>query len=125
MGFDRNAAAVPLDDLLADSQSDAGARKLFPFVQPLKHAENSLKILRVNSQAVILHRECPLLSAILGGRDVYLGHSRALILDGVADEVLKQLNQLSLVRHDGRQGIMRHQRTAVLNGATQIYDRLA
>jgi hypothetical protein len=38
--LDRDVAAVPLDDLLADRQSDAGAGELFAFVQPLEHAED-------------------------------------------------------------------------------------
>ena len=52
------------------------------------------------------------------------GHSGVLILDGVADQVLKQLDQLHLVRHDGGQRIVRHQRAAFLDGAAQIDQRL-
>ena len=71
-----------------------------------------------------LHREDPFLPAIPGGGDVYLRDSGALVLDGVADEVLKQLNQLHLVRQDGGQRIVRHQRAAFLDGAAQIDERL-
>ena len=43
---------------------------------------------------------------------MYAGEPGALILDGVADEVLEQLDQLHLVRQDGGQGIVRHHRAA-------------
>ena len=69
---------MPLDDLLADGQSDAGAGKLFALVQPLEHAENPFEVLRVDSQAVVLHRKYPLLSAVLGGGDVHAGTSGRL-----------------------------------------------
>ena len=75
--LDRDGAAVPLDNLLADGQAYAGAGELFPLVQPLEHAENLFEILRVNSQSVVLHREDPFLLAILAGGDVDLGEHRA------------------------------------------------
>ena len=86
--FDRDAAAVPLDDLLADGQPDAGAGVLGACVQPLKHAEDPFEVLWFDAQAVVSHREGPLRAAILGGRDVDLG-IRALVLDGVGDEILE------------------------------------
>src|SRR5664279_4317507 len=103
---------MTLNDLLADGQSYTGAGELFAFVQPLEHAKNSFEVPRIDSQSVVLHREYPFLRAILGRGDVYLGNSGALVFDGVADKVLKQLNQLLLVRQDGGQRIVRHQRTA-------------
>ena len=89
LGLDRDAAAVPFDDLLADGQSDAGAGKLFPLVQPLEHAKDLVEVLRINSQSVVFHREDPFLPAMSGGGDVHLGNSGTLVLDGVADQVLK------------------------------------
>ena len=65
LGLDRDAAAVPFDDLLADGQSDAGAGKLFPLVQPLEHAKNLFKVLRIDSQPVVFHRKIHLLSPLL------------------------------------------------------------
>ena len=58
---------MPLDDLLADGQANAGTGELFPFVQPLEHAENLFEVLRLNSESVVLHREYPSLSAVPGG----------------------------------------------------------
>ena len=68
--LDRNVAAVPLDNLLADRQSNSGAGELIPLVQPLKHAENFFEVLRVNSQSIVFHRKIPFLAAVLGGGDV-------------------------------------------------------
>jgi hypothetical protein len=99
--FDRDTAAVALDDFLADGQPDASASELIPFVQPLEHAENPFEVLRIDSQAVVFYREVPFLAAILDGGNVYAGHSQFLVLDGIANEILKQLSQLSLVGQDG------------------------
>ena len=46
LGLDRDAAPVPLGNLLADGQADAGAGELFALVQPLEHAKNLFKVLR-------------------------------------------------------------------------------
>ena len=75
--LDRDVAAVPLDDLLADRQPDAGAGELFALVQPLEHAEDPFEILRVDAEAVVLDREHPFLAAVPGGGDVDLGDCRA------------------------------------------------
>jgi hypothetical protein len=45
----RDDAAVPLDNLFANSQAYAGAGELFPLVEPLKHSKNLFKVLRVDS----------------------------------------------------------------------------
>src|ERR1700687_4903704 len=109
LGFERDAAAVPCDDLLADGQSDAGAGKLFPFVQPLEHAKNLFEVLRINPQSVVPHREDPFLPATTGSGNMHPGNSGALILDGIADQVLKYLDQLGFVRHHFGEGIVGHQ----------------
>src|SRR5580700_2750069 len=115
---------MALDDLLADRQSYAGAGELLPFVQPLEHAENLFEVLRVNSRSVVLHRKYPSSLATLGGGDVDPWDSRPLVLDGITDKVLKQLNQLHLVRLHGGQAIVRYKRTAFFDGAAQIHERL-
>ena len=55
---------------------------------------------------------------------MYLGNSGISVLDGVPDEVLKQLNQLPLVRQDRGQGVVRQQRATFFDRATQIRYRL-
>ena len=93
-------------------------------MQPLKHAKNLFEVLRIDSQPVVLHRKCPSFAAILGDGDMDFGDSRTLVFDGIADEVLKQLNQLHIVCHDVGQRIVCHQRAFIFNGAAQIYERL-
>jgi len=83
---------MPLDNLLADGQSHACAVELIPLVQPLEHAEDSFKELRVDPQPVVLHRECPFRRAIPRGGYVNVGDSGTLIFDGIPDKVLKQLD---------------------------------
>ena len=90
LGLDRNVAAVPFDDLLADGQSDAGAGKLFPLVQPLEHPKNPVKVLRINSQSVVFHRKHPFIFSTAGDGDVHLGNAAGvLLLDGISDQVLE------------------------------------
>ena len=124
--LDRDAAAVPLDDLLADRQADAGAGELFPLVQPLEHAEDPFEVLRLDSQPVVLAPRTSTSLAAVPGRDETwtCGDSGALVLDGVADQVLKQLNQLHLVGQDAGQRIVRHHGAAVFDGAAQVHERL-
>ena len=93
---------MPFDDFLTDGQSDAGAAELFSFVQPLKHAENSFEILRVNAESVVFHRKTPFPVAIQSSGDMDPGNAGFLVFDGIADQVLKQLRQLHLVRQDRR-----------------------
>ena len=48
---------MPLNNFLADGQANPGAGELVPFVQPLKHSEYLVEVLRIDSQPVVLHRE--------------------------------------------------------------------
>src|SRR6185436_12325424 len=95
--FDRDAAAVLLDDLPADRQPDPGAGKLVAPVQALEHSEDLLEILRIDTQAVVVDRERPGRAAISCGGDVNSRDPRTLVLDGVADQVLEQLDQLNRI----------------------------
>ena len=80
---------VILYNLFANGEPDSRAREFVPLVQPLKHAEYAFKELRTDSQPAVLHGECPLGgSAPLRG-DVDVRDSGALLLDGVADQVLE------------------------------------
>ena len=74
-------AAVPLDNLLADRQPDAGAGELLPLVQPLEHAEDPLEVLRSIPRPLSLHRKQPFLAALPGGGDMHVRDFRAVILD--------------------------------------------
>src|SRR5688572_25596189 len=53
--FDRDVPAMPLDNLLADGQSDAGPGVLVPLVQTLEHSKNLLEVLRIDADSVVSH----------------------------------------------------------------------
>ena len=128
---------MALHDLLADRQADASARVLGPGVQALKDDENTLCILRLDTDAVIAHRKQPVGPAPapsglavgrvspLRGRDVLrpnvdFGGTLAPKLDGVAQQVLKQLYQLRPVGHQGWQAIVGDLGAALLNGCLKV-----
>jgi len=48
---------MPFDDLLADGQADAGARVVGAGVKPLKQSKDSLLVLRLDADAVVIHTE--------------------------------------------------------------------
>src|SRR3984885_4864540 len=100
-GLDRDGAAMPFDDLFANRKSDTGAVKFLPLVQSLEYPENLFKKLRFDSEPIVLNREHPFVGVVRHGRDVDPRNTGAPVLDGIADEVLKQLRELHLVGHDG------------------------
>ena len=57
LAFGPDAAAVALDDLLADGQAYAGAGKLVSPVQALEDKKNTVFILRLYAYAVVFHGE--------------------------------------------------------------------
>src|ERR1700722_9804073 len=116
--------AVALNDLLADGQSNPGSGELIPLMQPLEHSEDFFEILRVNSQSVVFYRKVPLLAAVPGSGNVYSGDAGFLVLDSVADEILKQLGQLHIVSQDGGERIVRDYGTAFFDGTAQIRQSL-
>src|SRR5688572_204237 len=88
--FEPDTAAVTFDDLFAYRQTDPGARVLFARVQPLKDAEDPIRILRRNANAVITDRNEPFIPLVLDA-NVNPRSPLTAILDGVADQVLKHL----------------------------------
>ena len=117
-------AAVPLDDLLADRQADAGAGELVSLVQPLEHAEDPLEVLRVDPQPVVLHREEPLPVAVLRGRDVHLGVPGRWYLIALPTRFWNSwISCISSARTCG-QRIVGDDGAAVLDGAAEVRERL-
>src|SRR5215470_10470869 len=86
---------MPFDDTLADCQPDAGAGNLFT-VQTLEHPENFGVIRRIDPHAVIRYGEAEcLIHSDTGNVD---SRTRiAAILDGIPNQVLKQLNKMRRV----------------------------
>src|SRR5207344_1466513 len=97
--FHPDAASVPLRDLLADREADAGAWVLVAPVQPFEGREDPLRVLRIDADCVVLHREAPAFVGLLDA-DV---HARGLLvaeLQRVADEVLEELDELRRIGAD-------------------------
>ena len=59
-------------------------------------------------------------AAVLRGGDVDLRDPGSLIFDGVADEVLEELNQLQLVGEYHRQRIVSHERATFFDRASEV-----
>src|ERR1700724_4707847 len=70
--LDPDPPAQPLQNLLANGQSDSGTLELFLPVQPLEKDEDLFKVLRVNSHPIVSHGKDPFLATVFRGRDVYL-----------------------------------------------------
>src|SRR2546426_12839413 len=84
LGLYPHPAAVAFRDLLAHRQADSGAGKLFSAVQPLKHNENLLEVLRVDAKSVVSHGKDPFVAAIFIGRDLDARGLRTSILAIIA-----------------------------------------
>ena len=115
-----NPAPVPLDDPLADGQADAGPGIVAVAVQPLKDHEQLVLVLLLKADAVVGDAEEPLPLLLPGGNADLRRTVRCAELDGVADQVLKQLGQLGLVAADRGQGIVRDRRAALADGGAEV-----
>src|SRR5688572_20105001 len=97
-----DAPSVTFDDPFTDGQADPGSWVLLPGLDPLENDENALKVIGGNTDPIILHRYNPLMWFFLHPHpDQGLGPSAAK-LDGVGDQVLKNLGELRTVSHHGR-----------------------
>src|ERR1041385_5407624 len=103
LGLDADAAAVELDDALADGQADAGAGVLVAAVQALEDLEDAVEVARLDADAVVLDGDAPAARPRLGRDLDAAGPVAGAELEGVADEVLQQLHELALVADDGGQ----------------------
>jgi hypothetical protein len=115
LGLDPDPAAQPLQNFLANSQSDSRALELISSVQPLEKDKDTFKVLGGNAQAIVAHGKNPFIVIVFRSRDVYARGFGAAVLDCVPDEVLEHLGQLRFVRPKGWQGIVSHNRTALPN----------
>src|ERR1700687_2647545 len=94
--FHPNLPTAVFDDLLADGQADAVARIFAASVQTLEDHENTLGVLRSNSNSVVGHAEQPIVTRFLGRhRDHWWRLSPEL--DGVSDQILEDLRDLGAV----------------------------
>src|SRR5258708_38747927 len=102
----------------ANRQADPGAGVLFA-VQALKDPKDIFQVLRFDTDAVVLDGKNP--SAVLKPRgDANLERLDGAILDGVADQVLKQLQQQDLDGIDHRQRLAFDTSAGFFDGSLQI-----
>src|SRR5438876_10579894 len=88
-----DAPAMAFDNLLANRQANTRAGVLPAGVQALKDAKDTLGILRVEANAVILHREPPGVALRLDS-DMHLRRTLTAVFEGVPDQVLQEPGQL-------------------------------
>src|SRR5450432_4866121 len=116
-------SAVPIDDLLANREPDTGTGVFSLVMQALEHHENPVRILLIEADAVVPHREDPDLVARLGA-DVDLRGLGAAKLHGVADEVLENLRELRAVSEHHRHRVVAYGGAARFLGDAQVGERL-
>src|SRR5262249_9322239 len=97
--------AVALDDLFTDRQPDPRARILIMGVQASENVEDTLRLLRGNTNAVIPHREPPLMPVTLSPH-VDPGRGRVTKLEGIFEQVAEHQDYLRPGCPYRRQGIM-------------------
>ena len=102
-------SSVPLNNFLTNCKAYTCPTVLLAGVQALKHDENLLKVLGRDSDSVVLDCEEPLLLFLLRSYSDSRGMNRSE-LEGVADQILENLGELSLV------GANRWQRFMIDNG---------
>lgn len=110
---------MPFDNPLADGQPDSRARIFLACVQPLKHAEHALEVSGRDPDAVIADRDSPFFAFLLRG-NVDLRTAVAAILQGIANQVLQQLVELSGIAHDQWKWIVRDLCLAFVNRACKV-----
>src|SRR5579871_3212289 len=97
-----DTSAVALDDLLTDGESDSGAGVFLDAMQALEDAEDALRVVGLDPDAVIFDRENPFAAGLPAGHMDH-GLPAFIELDGVPDQVLKNLGEQARIGHARRQ----------------------
>src|SRR5438093_10486415 len=120
--FEPDAATVAFDDLLTDSQSQAGAGILAAPMKPLEDREHLIGIAHIDADAVVAYREPP--HAVLPDHlDINAWREMTVKLDGIANQVLKYVLKLRGIGQDSRQPSPLDNRAAFLDSHTQVCQR--
>ena len=93
---------MPLDDFLADRQTESGAG-ILAAPQPLEGLKNAVEVRLVDADAVVVDGKLPAV-AVARRRHANAGRLLAAELDGVAQQVLEELHQLGLISDHAGQG---------------------
>src|SRR5580658_11363478 len=99
------SAAVALNNLFGDGQPNAGAFELFAGVQALEHLKDAPAVAFLDTNSVVGDGEAHHLLDRFGAH-ANQGRAFATELEGIADQVLKNLPQLHVIGLDGRQDFM-------------------
>ena len=91
-GVQPDAAAVELDDLLADGQADPRTGVGVTSVEPLKDNEYLVCEARLDADPVVFDGDDPVAVPVTGAQ-THDGRGIGVEFDGVADEVLEQRNE--------------------------------
>src|ERR1043166_111259 len=106
-------------DLLAKSEADTGSRVFLASIEPLKDHEYALDVSRVKPDAIIPDtKEHLVLSG--SGANRNFRRSFAAVFDGIADQVLEELDELGVVCLQGRKRIAVNPCFAFFNGDSQV-----
>jgi hypothetical protein len=118
--FDPKPSSTSFNYLLTQSQADTVSRDLFS-VQPAEGLKDSLLVFRPDADSVILHADNPGI-VFLARRDVYFrGDIGPPVLDGIADQVLKNIFDSRIGRQRGQRIVCNFRATA-LNGSAEMSD---
>ena len=88
-GFDPDAPTVPLDDPLANGETDTGPRNLCVRVQPLKHDEDTSGGFGRDPNTLVTHRNQPLVLFFFDA-DIDLRRPSTRKFQGVGEQVFQE-----------------------------------
>jgi hypothetical protein len=123
-GLNPNASLVAADDLAADRQAHAAAGSFVARLQAFENSEDFFRILGIDSDSVVTHREEPLLPGVVGG-NMHPGGLRGSIPNRIHQQILKQSDQLDGVPYYPRQRpFARNDRATFLDQGADVPDRI-
>jgi hypothetical protein len=103
--LDADAAAVQVDNLLHCRQTESCALTATGGRGRLEYLEDAAEVFGLDAGTVVGDAEFPEV-AVVTGADAHLALWLVDVLDGIADEILKDLRQACAFSRDGRQGIV-------------------
>src|SRR5579862_2665882 len=94
-GVDPDSSAIAFNHALANCESNAGPAVFLVAMKPFEYTKDILLVLRIDPDAVILNREAPR-RALIKSMNVNPRRFFGPVLEGVPDQILKHLLQMSL-----------------------------
>ena len=114
---------MTFDDILANGKTDTGPGVIRLRMQPLEDDEDLLMIFRIDPDTVILYGECPMGLFLTDAH----GDNRCPSIpefDGIADEILEQLQEQFSMTDDRRKRFAIDDRSRFLNAHLQIHPNI-